>query len=196
MGLVVSFGLVGLLDASEASAQGLRPTLPTQPGSMRAGSRGPGFNAPMDVYPALVNARVTSRLPVLTPAQLGDLAPADVHVRVRIVLDGQGAVTVAEVERASVLPGFDALVIETLSRFRGPLPGLSAPSGDTYGALPLPKDQARLQLVTTRGLAFEVRARAQRPVTPAPAPTVPAPAPTVPAAGPRGSLPHTDPSEP
>jgi TonB family protein len=151
-------------------AAAVSPTKPIKPGPASAAPASPSgkgvspdkaemipggipqaaFRTPLDVYPALVAARVSGKLPPIGPEMLGGRKPTELSVRVRVQLDAAGAVTSAEILRASGVGAFDALVIETLSDFRGAQPG-------SKGALPLPKDAARLQAVTTQGLTLDVR---------------------------------------
>lgn len=153
-----------------AMAAAVAPTKPIKPGPASASPPSPSgkgvapekaemipggipqaaFRTPLDVYPAMVAARVSGKLPPIAPEILGGRKPAELSVRVHVQLDAAGAVTSAEILRASGVGAFDALVIETLSDFRGALPG-------SKGALPLPKDPARLQAVTTQGLTLDVR---------------------------------------
>lgn len=153
-----------------AMAAAVAPTKPIKPGPASASPPSPSgkgvapekaemipggipqaaFRTPLDVYPAMVAARVSGKLPPIAPDILGGRKPAELSVRVHVQLDAAGAVTSAEILRASGVGAFDALVIETLSDFRGALPG-------SKGALPLPKDPARLQAVTTQGLTLDVR---------------------------------------
>jgi TonB family protein len=155
--LAVLAGLPALASAAPVKPAPSAP--PSQPGKSARPDPGemiPGgipqaaFRAPIDIYPAMVAARVSGKLPPISPEMLGGRKPAELSVRVHVQLDAAGAVTAAEIVRASGVAPFDALVIETLSDFRGAQPG-------SKGALPLPKDAVRLQAVTTKGLTLDVR---------------------------------------
>jgi TonB family protein len=147
---------LGLALALPAMAVAAPPSQPAKAARPDPGEMIPGgipqaaLRAPLDVYPAMVAARVSGKLPPISAEMLAGRQPAELSVRVRVQLDATGAVTSAEILRASGVGPFDALVIETLSDFRGAQPG-------SKGALPLPKDAARLQAVTTQGLTLDVR---------------------------------------
>lgn len=155
-GLALSLCVPASAAAAPASAAPSAPAAPGKGVSPDKAEMLPGgipqaaFRTPLDVYPAMVAARVSGKLPPIGPEMLGGRKPAELSVRVRVLLDAAGAVTSAEILRASGVGAFDALVIETLSDFRGAQPG-------SKGALPLPKDAARLQAVTTQGLTLDVR---------------------------------------
>lgn len=156
LGLALSLCVPTSAAAAPASAAPSAPAAPGKGVSPDKAEMIPGgipqaaFRTPLDVYPATVAARVSGKLPPISAEILGGRKPTELSVRVRVQLDAAGAVTSAEILRASGVGAFDALVIETLSDFRGAQPG-------SKGALPLPKDAARLQAVTTQGLTLDVR---------------------------------------
>lgn len=156
LGLALSLCVPTSAAAAPASAAPSAPAAPGKGVSPDKAEMIPGgipqaaFRTPLDVYPAMVAARVSGKLPPISAEILGGRKPTELSVRVRVQLDAAGAVTSAEILRASGVGAFDALVIETLSDFRGAQPG-------SKGALPLPKDAARLQAVTTQGLTLDVR---------------------------------------